>query len=357
MGVAASRSIVKTIFFLVALLLINYTPNSAASPLKADETLLLYRTQGYLTEDGGEWVIPLHGWVGELEEGSILRATFIKSLEEFAGEEWSESERELFEERIKPFLADDERGKEVEVVIGGVSKEIGPSSPDGHLYGAVSVPVDSVDEMTQLFANSNSAKARVLLLPQKGLSVVSDIDDTIKISNVSDKAALMKNTFLRPFLAVEGMSALYRSWEDRGAHFHYLSGSPWQLYSVLDDFIAENSFPEGAFYLRRIRFNPLHLGALFDDPKEFKISELEELFKRYPLRKFVLLGDSGEMDPEVYGEAARRHPERVNAIFIRDVTGDGRDGQRYLKAFKGVPKERWRLFKVGEELLNEDINY
>ena len=69
----------------------------------------------------------------------------------------------------------------------------------------------------------------VQLLPPRGVSVVSDVDDTIKISQVADHRELLNNTFLRPMEAVPGMPALYRRWAKDGAAFHYVTASPWQL--------------------------------------------------------------------------------------------------------------------------------
>jgi phosphatidate phosphatase APP1 len=63
---------------------------------------------------------------------------------------------------------------------------------------------------------------RVHLVGPEGWSVVSDIDDTIKASNVLNKSELLKNTLLREFQAVPGMAKAYQVWEREGAAFHYL---------------------------------------------------------------------------------------------------------------------------------------
>jgi phosphatidate phosphatase APP1 len=59
----------------------------------------------------------------------------------------------------------------------------------------------------------------------------------------------------------------------------------------------------------------------------------------------VLVGDSGEKDPEVYGQIAREHPAQILRIYIRDVTGDRADDARYRGAFRGIPAEKWQLFR------------
>ena len=70
----------------------------------------------------------------------------------------------------------------------------------------------------------------------------------------------------------------------------------------------------------------------------------------HPRRRFVLVGDSGERDPEVYGAIAREHAARIDAVLIRDVTGEPADAERYRLAFDGVARERWRLFTDPAEL-------
>ncbi len=73
-------------------------------------------------------------------------------------------------------------------------------------------------------------KCTVYVLARHGLSVISDIDDTVKISNVLSKRSLLKHTFYSYFKPVEGMSELYQKWSEQKCQFHYVSASPWQLY-------------------------------------------------------------------------------------------------------------------------------
>jgi hypothetical protein len=78
--------------------------------------------------------------------------------------------------------------------------------------------------------NSRSFKCTVYVLASHGVSIISDIDDTVKISNVLSKRLLLKHTFYSYFKPVEGMSDLYQQWRDQNCQFHYVSASPWQLY-------------------------------------------------------------------------------------------------------------------------------
>jgi hypothetical protein len=80
------------------------------------------------------------------------------------------------------------------------------------------------------------------------------------------------------------------------------------------------------------------------------VEAIESIIRRYPKGSFILVGDSGEKDPEVYGEIARRYPERVEAVFIRDVSLGESQAGRFEKVFGGLPPSRWHIFKRGDEL-------
>ena len=74
------------------------------------------------------------------------------------------------------------------------------------------------------------------------------------------------------------------------------------------------------------------------------------MLERLPKRKFVLVGDSGEKDPEIYGALARQYPQQVLRIFIRDTTGEAADSPRYARPFEGLPRLKWQIFHDAVEL-------
>ncbi|KAJ2448384.1 hypothetical protein EV183_005468 [Coemansia sp. RSA 2336] len=158
------------------------------------------------------------------------------------------------------------------------------------------------------------------LVEPQGISIVSDIDDTIKASNITaEKRIVLETVFARPLQAVPGMAELYREWYKMGAEFHYVSNSPWQLYPALDEFFHQYRFPSGSAHLRT--FDPGDLLSIsnYTGTPQLKRSAIEQLLARFPERKFVLIGDSGEQDLETYTELARQHPGRIVRIFIRDL--------------------------------------
>jgi phosphatidate phosphatase APP1 len=154
------------------------------------------------------------------------------------------------------------------------------------------------------------------------LGIISDIDDTVLQSHVTQKlkmiwVTLSGSAFTRmPF---EGTSQLYRALSE-GASGHadnpvfYVSKSPWNLYDFLVDFMDHHQLPRGPLLLRDI-------GLREAPPLDHKTEAVQRLFDTYPDLPFVLIGDSGERDPDIYLATAARYPGRVRAIYIRDLGG------------------------------------
>jgi phosphatidate phosphatase APP1 len=94
------------------------------------------------------------------------------------------------------------------------------------------------------------------VIDEDGLSVISDIDDTVKVTNVANRRELLANTLFREFRAVTGMPEIYREWEAHGAAFHYVSASPWQLASCLERFLGESGIPGGSTEPLQCGWNP-----------------------------------------------------------------------------------------------------
>jgi phosphatidate phosphatase APP1 len=193
-------------------------------------------------------------------------------------------------------------------------------------------------------------RGHVRLMDNTGVSVISDIDDTIKVTEVYSRRSLLANTFLREFRAIEGMAELYRQWAQQGAAFHYVSSSPWQLYDSLAELVEFAGFPAGTFHLRSFRLRDHMLRRLVLIRRRGKLKTIGSLLRTFPNRRFLLVGDSGERDPEGYGALARKFPGQVAAIFIRDLPQRPMDFERCRRAFHGLPAERWTLFNSPAEL-------
>jgi len=159
--------------------------------------------------------------------------------------------------------------------------------------------------------------------------------------------AVLRNPLADPYvLGVSSGAAL-------GAAFHYVSGSPWQLYEPLAEFIRTNGYPAGTFHLKEFRWKDQSFRNLFASPEAYKTGVIGPLLKRCPQRRFVLVGDSGERDPEIYGQLARDHPGRIVRIFIREVGDQASDAPRYQAAFRGLPPGTFRVFRDPREIDGE----
>ncbi|OMP82743.1 Actin patch protein 1 [Diplodia seriata] len=197
-----------------------------------------------------------------------------------------------------------------------------------------------------------------------GWAVISDIDDTIKITQTPSPAGILRSTFVDAPTPVAGMPALYahiaRSLDS--PPFWYLSASPYNLYPFLRDFRAAHGFPAGPLLLRNASWMDLagFLVALTAGTRAYKTDRMRDIHRMFPGRRFVLIGDSTQSDPEAYGDVAREFPGWVGAVFIRRVTGvaeidrtSKNKPERFEKAFEGVERGLWRVFDDPREVYAE----
>ena len=344
--------------------LAGIVPAAAAEPdtsnIRRDERVIFFPTDATLSADGKAWSIPVHGWVFEPESVDLLRNAVIREIREDLAFVPDRKSVQRFEERMRLFLVDNERSKQLVVRIAGDLLRLPPSDKDGHCFGTLTLAAEKARanvkdgwlnfEAMLPRADTRRFTGAVQLVEPEGLTVVSDIDDTVKITQVTDKAELVANTFFREYRVVEGMAETYRRWQADGASFTFVSGSPWQLASPLSAMLDDAKFPRASISLRRVRLKNRQVADLLDSPEDFKLTTIGDLFKRYPGRRFVLVGDSGERDPEVYGRLTREVPAQVVHIFIRDVTSEPADAARYRSAFQNVPGDKWTLFKTPAEI-------
>lgn len=181
--------------------------------------------------------------------------------------------------------------------------------------------LDFVPTHVRVLANEDiSCTEPIQVIEPKGISLISDIDDTIKHSNILMGAKeIFRNTFIRDLndMAVGGVTDWYSTLYDMGVKIHYCSNSPWQLYPVLATFFKRANLPPGSLHLKQ--YSGM-LQGIFEPVAERKKGTLEKIMRDFPERKFLLVGDSGEADLEVYTELAIANPGRIVAVFIRDVT-------------------------------------
>ena len=165
-----------------------------------------------------------------------------------------------------------------------------------------------------------SIQEEIKIVDPRGVSLVSDIDDTVRHSAITKGAReIFRNAFIRDLgdLTVAGVKEWYNTLYGMGVQVHYVSNSPWQLYPILTSFFALAGLPQGSFHLKQ--YSGM-LQGIFEPVAERKKATLDRIMRDFPERRFVLVGDSGEADLEVYTDVVMEHPGRVIAVFIRDVT-------------------------------------
>lgn len=322
------------------------------SPIKNDEVVQFFRTAGSWNTNKKYWDIPIHGWIYEPVDSTVRKTAVAAWLRTQYGLEATPVTEHHFAERVNLLLSDNERAKVITVVFGNHQVRLKPSHANGHFDGRIRLSAAEVEQLATDNIIRYKAIARdgrefvgesILLQPQ-GISLISDIDDTIKISQVSDRKQLIDHTFFQDFVAVPGMTQWYHSLGVQNTAIHFVSSSPWQLYEPLRRFTEQAQFPWATFSLKSFRFRDSTLLNLFKPGTATKPAQIEPILKRFPQRQFILVGDSGEVDPEVYADILNKHPQQILHIYIRNITDESRDNARFIKLMATTTESKWTLF-------------
>ena len=341
------------------------------SNVKSDEHVILFNTSGWLNEQSQQWHIPIHGWIYEPELSHIRKALVATTLKKKYQLSVTPETEKNFSDRTNLLFADNERGKRIIIDIAGSHHTLQQSAANGHFYGDIMIDKKIIDnalteqnsshDPTNIHAptirytvvlkdaDKRHFTGQSALLVPNGLSVISDIDDTVKISHVTDKKELIKATFFDDFAPVSGMKEVYRNLSQRRASFHFVSSSPWQLYTPLEQLMSEARFPWADFSLKYIRFKDSTLLNLFKPGLETKPAQISAVIDNYPKRHFLLVGDSGEQDPEAYALIIERYPTQIKGVYIRNITDEVITNQRFAPLIKqsNIP---WQLFTEASEI-------
>jgi phosphatidate phosphatase APP1 len=175
--------------------------------------------------------------------------------------------------------------------------------------------------------------------PNSQIGVITDIDDTILNTGMTEGLRSIRRTLLRDAHGrkpVSGMPSFYRGLA-RGtgrrpeATFFYVSASPWNLYDMLVQFLQLRGFPRGPLFLTDWRPGPLESGEGKENPGH-KRARIRRILDAYPDLTFILIGDNGEADEEIYGEFLTSDPDRVRVAMVRSVQGvPGRNARKVEK--------------------------
>lgn len=300
----------------------------------------------YFVKNSGKDLSEVVGWVSEkigLADDEEAKATIA--------------------ERIQPLLDSILPAHAVEVDLQGMTVRLGPSGRDGISSDELAIPGNDYKDgqvVTSRAINADATPLNITFAKPKGWAVLSDIDDTIKKTLTSSPVGILTTTFAEEPEPIKGMPELYKHIVQKlnNPPFWYLSASPYNLYPFLRQF-RQTYYPNGTMILRDASWMNLagFLTNLTQGTEAYKVDRLDKVQTWFPKRKFIVIGDSTQSDPEAYGEAYRRHPKWIGAIYIRKVTGvaemdeeNKNSPERFEKAFKDVPKDIWYVFNDPQEL-------
>ncbi|KAL5118012.1 hypothetical protein ACEQ8H_004158 [Pleosporales sp. CAS-2024a] len=271
--------------------------------------------------------------------------------------------KDTIAKRLQPLLDAILPAHAVDIDLQGVNVRLGPSGRDGISSVELAVPGSGYKDGQVVTTNAINASAipcNTTFAEPKGWAVLSDIDDTIKKTLTSSPIGILKTTFAEDPEPIAGMPELYKYMAQKlnNPPFWYLSASPYNLYPFLREF-RETYYPPGTMILRDASWMNLagFLANLTQGTQAYKVDRIQKVNSWFPKRKFIMLGDSTQSDPEAYGESYRKYEKWIGAIFIRKVTGvEGMDEEkknnpeRFEKAFKHVPSHVWYVFEDPNEL-------
>ncbi len=268
-----------------------------------------------------------------------------------------------FKNAFKQFASSELRNTKLRITLP--DERVFYTTTDAEGYFKIDEKVDGLGDLTnsegwlQLYVSFDDVHKDVIvmgknkfpcemLIPSETAEygVISDVDDTILHTGVASmlKWRVIVNTLFKGVgkrTSLKGAPELYQKLH-RGKSgtaanpMFYVSNSPWNLYKYLESFIRNQSFPKGPVLLRDFR------GPFEKTPKPekpHKQHEIRNILKTYPNLKFVLIGDSGEHDVDIYLEVAEEYPEQILAVYLRSVNHKKKvlRVQGVLKKYKTTP--------------------
>ena len=229
-----------------------------------------------------------------------------------------------------------------------------PTTPEGDFDGFVQINdaglqpgnASTAPQRLNVYTEGDiQGNATSYLVPESGgLTIVSDIDDILRVTQIYEPSQGLLNTFARPFVPWMNMPDIYANWSKSmpAAHFHYLTTTPEQVTRNYMDFIYK-TYPGGSFDDRPLNFSDVSATLSI---RKFL---LEKIFQTYPKRKFVLIADTSNSDVmRDYPAMSTEFPGQVQCILLRNTTNTD-PGDRFpydTSGFKGLDNSTYMFFVV-----------
>ncbi|EAQ83003.1 hypothetical protein CHGG_10821 [Chaetomium globosum CBS 148.51] len=327
--------------------------NPLPASIEADDVIWLMDNVAFRGR-GGEWEAEFVA-AGFDEKASPKVVDIVGDIASKVGLSRGGAEEKTIERRISPFVMEVLPGRQIKVNYdGATSVKLGPGGRNGISSNVIRIPKAAAGGVARTTADvpmgvTGVLEMKTVYAEPEGWAVISDVDDTIKITQTSDPVGILKSTFVSEPTPVPGMPALYARIQELltpSAPFFYLSASPYNLYPFLRTF-RDAHFPHGQLILRDSSWMTISglLSSLTLGTEKYKIDRIKKIHRWLPRRNMIFIGDSTQSDPEAYGDACRAFPGWAKLVLIRKVTDiaavgieEKNEPQRFEKAFEGVPR-------------------
>lgn len=189
----------------------------------------------------------------------------------------------------------------------------------------------------------NRATGEFLIVgDETNFGTISDIDDTILVSHATQllkKLRLIMTKNAKTRLPFKGVAEFYQNLRGKANPFFYVSSSEWNLYDFLQDFFQVRNIPKGPFLLQEYKSGLRDLLFTGGGSHQHKQDKIKRLMTLFPNLKFILIGDSGQRDTEIYRQALHEFPDRILAVYIRKIGKKDNFDEKTTREFeeKGVP--------------------
>ncbi|KAK1999746.1 hypothetical protein LX36DRAFT_655169 [Colletotrichum falcatum] len=224
-------------------------------------------------------------------------------------------------------------------------------SGGGHLVPGNAT--ESIQTLNMYTNGTNTGNATAYLVPPQGMTILSDIDDILRVTKIYEPKEGLLNSFARPFTPWMNMPEIYANWSASipDFHFHYLTTTPEQVTRNYMEFIYK-TYPLGSFDTRPLNFSDVQATL------SIRRFLLDKIFQTFPQRKFILVADTTNSDVmKAYPAMYKDYPGQVQCIFLRNTsaTDPGNKFPYNTAGFKDIPQNSYMFFRVPDDLTNLDI--